>query len=56
VEARPHRRCGPGDLAWEIEIGWACELQWVTAVGHGGALGALDRGWEAAAAAVDDEQ
>jgi hypothetical protein len=25
-------------------------------VGHGGALGALDRGWEAAWAAVDGEQ
>jgi hypothetical protein len=25
-------------------------------VGHGSALGALDRGWEAAAAAIDGEQ
>jgi hypothetical protein len=25
-------------------------------VGHGGALGALDQGWEVAAAAVDGEQ
>jgi hypothetical protein len=25
-------------------------------VGHGGALGALDRGWEVAVAAVNDEQ
>jgi hypothetical protein len=32
VEARAHRRSGPGDLARENEIGWACELRWVTVV------------------------
>jgi hypothetical protein len=32
AEARAHRRSGPGDLARENKIGWACELQWVTAV------------------------
>jgi hypothetical protein len=32
VEARAHRRCGPGDLALENEIGRACELQWVAVV------------------------
>jgi hypothetical protein len=32
AEARAHRRCGPGDLVWENEIGWACELQWVAVV------------------------
>jgi hypothetical protein len=30
VEARAHRHYGPGNLAWENEIGRACELQWVT--------------------------
>jgi hypothetical protein len=32
VEARVHRRSGPGDLAWENEIGRACEHQWVVVV------------------------
>jgi hypothetical protein len=30
--ARAHRRGGPAALAWESEIGWVCEHQWVTAV------------------------
>jgi hypothetical protein len=32
AEARAHGRSGPGDLARENEIGWACELQWVVVV------------------------
>jgi hypothetical protein len=32
AEARAHWRSGPDDLAWENEIGRACELEWVTAV------------------------
>jgi hypothetical protein len=30
--ARAHRRSGPVVLAWESEIGWACENQWVAVV------------------------
>jgi hypothetical protein len=32
AEARAHRRSGPVDLAWETEIGWAGEHQWVAAM------------------------
>jgi hypothetical protein len=55
VEARAHRRCGPGDLARENEIGRVCELQWSrwcsrsTGSGVGGGGGGCRR--EAGAAA-----